>query len=66
VETLRDCKDEFLTFRFVDEGSAILVFDRKEMDKVTEDILEENGIAPSHRGSADMIQVWKKKPAKSR
>ena len=66
VETLRDCKDEFLTFRFADEGSAILVFDRKEMDKVTEEILEENGIALSRRGSADMLQVWKKKPAKSR
>jgi hypothetical protein len=66
VETLRDCRNEFLTFRFAEEGSAVLVFDRKEMDKVTEEILEENGIAPSRRGSADMLQVWKKKPASSR
>jgi hypothetical protein len=36
------------------------------MDKVTEDILEDNGIAPSRRGSPDMLQVWKKKTAKSR
>jgi S1-C subfamily serine protease len=61
VETLRDCKDEFLTFRFADEGSPVLVFDRKEMDKVTEDILEDNGIAPSRRGSKEILQVWKKK-----
>jgi S1-C subfamily serine protease len=66
VETLRDCKDEFLTFRFAEEGSAVLVFDRKEMDKVTEEILEENGIAPSRRGSKDMLHLWKTKPSQAR
>jgi hypothetical protein len=64
VETLRDCKDEFVTFRFAEEGSAVLVFDRKEMDKVTREILEDHGIAPSRRGSKDMLDVWEKKPAK--
>jgi hypothetical protein len=42
------------------------VFDRKEMDRVTEEVLEENGIAPSRRGSAEMLQAWKKKAAPSR
>jgi hypothetical protein len=42
------------------------VFDRKEMDRVTEEILEENGIAPSRRGSAEMLQAWKKKAPPSR
>jgi S1-C subfamily serine protease len=64
VETLRDCPDEFLTFRFADDSGDIMVFGRKEMDRVTEDILEENGIAPSRRGSADMLKAWKK-PAKN-
>jgi S1-C subfamily serine protease len=66
VETLRDCTDEFLTFRFADDSSDVLVFDRKEMDRVTEEILEENGIAPSRRGSAEVLKAWKKKAAPSR
>jgi hypothetical protein len=66
VELLRDCTDEFLTFRFADEWSEVLVFDRKEMDRVTEEILEENGIAPSRRGSADMLKTWKQKTAPAR
>jgi hypothetical protein len=59
VETIRDCKDEYLTFRFADDWSDVLVFDRKEMEKATEDILEDNGIAPSRRASADLMKVWK-------
>jgi S1-C subfamily serine protease len=58
VETIRDCRDEYLTFRFAEEGSEVLVFDRKEMEKVTQEILEENGIAPSRRASADLMKVW--------
>jgi S1-C subfamily serine protease len=60
VETLRDCTDDFLVFRFFDEGSEVLVFDRKEMENATEEILEENGIAPARRGSADIMKNWKK------
>jgi hypothetical protein len=66
VETLRDCTDEYLVFRFADERSEVLVFDRREMDKVTAEILEENGIAPSRRGSADMIKAWQEKDLSSR
>jgi hypothetical protein len=60
VETIRDCPDEYLTFRFFEEGSDVVVFDRKEMDKATEEILEENGIATTRRGSNDMLKVWQK------
>jgi S1-C subfamily serine protease len=60
VETIRDSKDTFLTFRFAEEGSDLLVFDRREMDHVTEEIMEENGIAPTRRGSEEVLKVWKK------
>jgi S1-C subfamily serine protease len=58
VEVLRDCTDEFLKFRFAEEGSEILVFRRKEMSKATEEIMEDAGIAPTKRGSRDMLKVW--------
>ncbi|HEY1381657.1 MAG TPA: trypsin-like peptidase domain-containing protein [Gemmataceae bacterium] len=64
VETLRDSTAEFLTFRFADEPGTILVFDRKEMDKATEEIMEDNGIAPSRRGSADVLAAWKAGPSR--
>ncbi len=57
VETIRDCQDDYLTFRFAEDWSAVLVFDRKEMEKATEEILDENGVA--RRGSADVMKVWK-------
>jgi hypothetical protein len=60
VETIRDSKDTFLTFRFAEEGSEVLVFDREEMNRVTEEIMEENGIAPTRRGSEEVLKVWKK------
>src|SRR5262249_36479941 len=51
VKTIRDSKDTFLKFRFDEEGSELLVFDREEMNRVTDEIMEDNGIAPSRRGS---------------
>ena len=66
VETLRDCTDEYLTFRFADEWGDVLVFDRAEMDRATEEILEDNGIAASRRGSDDLLRVWKQKTAGGR
>ncbi len=59
VETIRDCKDEYLTFRFAEDWSEVLVFDRKEMDKATEEILDDNGIAPTRRASPDVMKIWK-------
>jgi S1-C subfamily serine protease len=59
VEILRDCTDEYLTFRFAEQGAEVLVFRREEMNKALEEILEDNGISPTRRGSADMLKVWK-------
>ncbi|HVS38065.1 MAG TPA: trypsin-like peptidase domain-containing protein, partial [Gemmataceae bacterium] len=56
VETIRDCKDDFLTFHFAEDLSEVLVFDRKEMEKATEEILDENGIG--HRGSPELLKIW--------
>jgi S1-C subfamily serine protease len=66
VETIRDSTDTYLTFRFADEGNDILVFDRKEMNSVTEEIMEENGIAPRRRGSPEVLKVWEKRPVPPR
>jgi S1-C subfamily serine protease len=59
VEIFRDCADEYLTLRFAEQGAEVLVFQREEMNKATEDILEDNGISPTRRGSEDMLKVWK-------
>jgi S1-C subfamily serine protease len=61
VALLRDCKDEFLTFRFADPGAEVLVFRRDEMEKVTEEILEDNGISPARRGSEEILKEWKQR-----
>ncbi len=63
VETIRDSNDAYLKFRFADEGSEVLVFDRQEMNRVTEEIMEENGIAPTRRGSEEALKVWKRRAA---
>jgi S1-C subfamily serine protease len=59
VEILRDCKEEYLRFRFEERGAELLVFRRAEIDRATEEILEENGIPPNRRGSEDTLKVWK-------
>jgi S1-C subfamily serine protease len=61
VELLRDCTDEYLRFRFMEEGSELLVFRREEMNQATNDILEDNGISASRRGSPDVLKVWKER-----
>jgi hypothetical protein len=61
VQTIRDSKDRYLKFRFADEGSEVLVFDRQEMNRVTEEIMEEHDIAPTRRGSAEVLRVWKRR-----
>jgi hypothetical protein len=59
VEVLRDCSAEYLTFRFAEQGSEVLVFQREELNKVTDEILDDNGISPARRGSEDVLAVWK-------
>jgi S1-C subfamily serine protease len=61
VELLRECTDEYLTFRFMEEGTELLVFQREEMNRATDEILEDNGIAPNRRGSEDVLKLWGRK-----
>jgi hypothetical protein len=60
VETIRDCRDEFLTFRFVENGSETMVFRRQAMLDATEPLMKQNGIP--RRGSDDVLAVWDIKP----
>jgi hypothetical protein len=60
VETLRDCKDEFLTFRFAEDGSETLVFRRQAILDATEPLMSQNGVP--RRGSDDVLPVWSAKP----
>ena len=63
VEVLRDAKDEFVTFEFAGRSMEALVFDRKEMIAVTDEILTDNGARA--QGSADTLAIWNAKvPAK--
>ena len=55
---------QYLTFRFAERSAEILVFKREEMNQATEDILDDHGIAPNRRGSADAMKVWKQKKEK--
>jgi hypothetical protein len=59
VEVLRDSTDEYLKLRFAEQMSEVLVFNRVAMDKATEEVLEDNGISPTRRGSEAMLRVWK-------
>jgi S1-C subfamily serine protease len=56
VEFLRDCKDEFLTIRFAEDGSETLVFRRKALLDTTEPLMSQNGIP--RRASEDALRVW--------
>ncbi|MFH1147920.1 MAG: trypsin-like peptidase domain-containing protein [Pseudomonadota bacterium] len=58
VETLRDCRDEFIVFRFAGSGNEILVFRREEIEAATEEILGDYGIR--HQYSQDLRTVWEK------
>jgi S1-C subfamily serine protease len=64
VEILRDCTDEFLTFRFAEQAAEVLIFRRAEMEQATEEVLDDNGISAARRGSADLLKVWKEKRGK--
>ena len=59
VETLRDLKDEFVTFEFQGHTGEALVFPRKEMTAATDDILTDNGVRS--QGSPDVMAIWNKK-----
>jgi hypothetical protein len=59
VETLRDNRKEFVTFRFANSRSECLVFKRVEIEASTEEILNENGIR--YQFSEDLKDVWNRK-----
>lgn len=61
VETLRDSRGEFLKIEFAEKSSGLMVFDRGAIEDATEQIIEEIGIAPTRRGSADLMAVWRAK-----
>jgi S1-C subfamily serine protease len=63
VETIRDARDEFLTFRFAGDGAETMVFRRKAMLDATEPLMSQNGI--SRRGSDDVLPLWVMKPVAS-
>jgi len=61
VETLRDLRDEFVTFEFDSRGGEALVFRRQEIMAATDGILSDNGVRA--QGSPDMMAVWEAPPA---
>lgn len=61
VEVLRDAKEPFLKVEFAESLSPVLVFDQKQIESITESILEDNGIAPGKRGSKDAMKIWNEK-----
>ncbi|MBI1832260.1 MAG: trypsin-like peptidase domain-containing protein [Planctomycetes bacterium] len=61
VETVRDDREKFLKFAFAEESSESMVFDRVEMENATEQLIEELGIAPTRRGSPELMEAWRGK-----
>lgn len=55
VGFLREFKDPFVTYE-VAGRNELLVFRRSEMEQVTDEILDDEGIR--NRGSADLVEVW--------
>jgi S1-C subfamily serine protease len=64
VAVLRDLKDPFLTYE-VAGRNELLVFRREEMEQVTDEVLDDEGIR--NRGSSDIVEIWdaKSSPASS-
>jgi S1-C subfamily serine protease len=60
VEVLRDLEDPYVKIRFAERHSGILILPRAEMEKVTQEVMEENGIPTHRRMSADVRAIWKK------
>ncbi len=58
VETLRESKDEYITFRFASLGTEMLVFRRQKIEDITAEILRDNGIR--YQYSKDLLTIWEK------
>jgi S1-C subfamily serine protease len=59
VETLRDAKDKYIIIDFNDKASETIVFDRQEILKATEEILQDNSVRQQY--SEDLAPAWAKK-----
>jgi len=59
VSTLRDLKDEFVSFEFDGEGGEGIVLPRADAIAATDDILNDNDIRA--QGSPDTLKVWQAK-----
>ncbi len=57
VETLRDLKDDYVEFEFIDNQVETLVFDREQLLKASDDILLNNGVP--RQGSRSLLDVWR-------
>jgi len=56
VETLRDCKEKYLTISFDDRGGETIVFNRQDVLDATDEILTDNGVR--QQASDDLRAVW--------
>jgi S1-C subfamily serine protease len=56
LETLRDSKEEYVSFRFSNLTTELLVFRREEIESSTADILRDNGIRD--QSSEDLRPIW--------
>jgi S1-C subfamily serine protease len=56
VETLRDGQGEFVTINFFSKEADILVLPRRDMEKVTQEVMDDNGI--TRRGTANAMAAW--------
>ncbi len=61
LEVLRTAKDPYLKIEFSESLSQVLVIDQKQIESITESILEDNGIAPGKRGSKEAMKIWNEK-----
>ena len=61
VKVLRDVKEKYVKLRFAELGSDVMIFRHKEMDEVTKEIMDENGIPVTKRMSPELMKLWKSK-----
>ena len=61
VELLRDAQGEFVTIEFFGKRADVIVFPRPDMEKITRELMADNGI--TRRGTDDAMAVWQGKPS---
>jgi S1-C subfamily serine protease len=61
VELLRDAQGEFLTIEFFGKRADVIVFPRPDMEKITREVIDDNGI--TRRGTDDAMAAWQGKPS---